>query len=75
MAQLLNSLLDIVSEAVIWGGAWKQFETQVLVRLSPQGRLQRFCLVPTFGTKFYAYKSAWKLLYRRTLLRRRSEDH
>ena len=63
MAQLLDSLLDIVNVAVISGGAWKQFETQVLARLSGKDPLRRLSLLPTCGTKFYAYQSSWKLLY------------
>jgi phosphomannomutase len=63
MAQLLDSLLDIVNVAVISGGAWKQFENQVLARLSPKDALRRLSLLPTCGTKFYAYKAGWKLLY------------
>lgn len=63
MARLLDSLLDIVSVAVISGGAWKQFETQVLARLCRKGSLGRLSLLPTCGTKFYAYNSGWKLLY------------
>lgn len=51
MAQLLDFLLDIVNVAVISGGAWKQFENQVLARLSPKDALRRLSLLPTCGTK------------------------
>ena len=63
MAKLLNSLLAIVKVAVISGGAWQQFEKQVLAHLSHDGRLKNLSLLPTCGTKFYKYESSWELLY------------
>lgn len=63
MATLLDSLLGIVKVAVISGGAWQQFEQQVLAHLSHGEGLKSLSLLPTCGTKFYQYESAWKLLY------------
>jgi HAD superfamily hydrolase (TIGR01484 family) len=63
MAKLLNSLLGIVKVSVISGGAWSQFEKQVLAHLSHDERLKNLFLLPTCGTKFYKYESKWKLLY------------
>ena len=63
MAQLLNSLLGIVQVSVISGGAWLQFEKQVLAHLSHDERLKNLSLLPTCGTKFYKFDSKWKLLY------------
>jgi phosphomannomutase len=63
MATLLNSLLGIVKVAVISGGAWQQFEHQVLAHLSHGEGLKNLSLLPTCGTKFYQYESGWKLLY------------
>ena len=64
MADLLNSLLGIVKTAVISGGAWPQFESQLLSNLSHDDRLMNLCLLPTCGTKFYRYDSlAWKKIY------------
>jgi phosphomannomutase len=63
MAKLLNSLLGIVKVAIISGGAWKQFEQQVLAHLSHGEGLMSLSLLPTCGTKFYQYESGWKLLY------------
>jgi HAD superfamily hydrolase (TIGR01484 family) len=63
MATLLNSLLGIVKVAVISGGAWQQFEQQVLAHLSHGEGLQGLSLLPTCGTKFYQYQSGWNLLY------------
>jgi phosphomannomutase len=63
MAQLLNTLLLIVKVAVISGGAWQQFQQQVLAHLSHGEALGNLSLLPTCGTKFYRYGSGWKLLY------------
>jgi phosphomannomutase len=63
MAKLLNSLLNFVKVSVISGGAWLQFEKQVLAHLSLDKRLKNLSLLPTCGTKFYRYESKWELLY------------
>ena len=63
MGDLLNSLLGRVKVAVISGGAWSQFEKQVLANLSHDERLKNLSLLPTCGTKFYKYDSKWELLY------------
>jgi len=63
MATLLNSLLGIVKVSIISGGAWSQFEKQVLAHLAYDERLKNLSLLPTCGTKFYKYGSKWELLY------------
>jgi HAD superfamily hydrolase (TIGR01484 family) len=63
MATLLNSLLGIVQVAVISGGAWQQFEKQVLANLTHDKRLKNLSLLPTCGTKFFCYEATWKELY------------
>ena len=63
MATLLTALLGVVKVAVISGGNWPQFETQLLANLPHDERLQHLFLLPTCGTKFYKYASGWKLLY------------
>ncbi len=63
MATLLDHLLKIVKVSVISGGAWLQFEKQVLAHLSHDKRLENLFLLPTCGTKFYKYDSKWVLLY------------
>jgi HAD superfamily hydrolase (TIGR01484 family) len=63
MATLLDSLLDLARISVISGGAWLQFEKQVLAHLSHDKRLKNLSLLPTCGTKFYQYDSKWELLY------------
>jgi phosphomannomutase len=63
MANLLNALLEVVKVAVISGGAWLQFEKQVLAHLSHDDRLKNLSLLPTCGTKFYQYENGWKRLY------------
>ena len=63
MAALLGSLMAIVKVAVISGGNWPQFETQLLSNLPNDERLKNLSLLPTCGTKFYKYESGWKQLY------------
>jgi HAD superfamily hydrolase (TIGR01484 family) len=63
MAMLLGRLLQHVKVAVISGGAWTQFQKQVLARLRPSTRLERLSILPTSGTQFYAYDRAWRQLY------------
>ena len=64
MAFLLIRLLAVVKVAVISGGAWPQFEKQVLSHLPHDDRLTRLSLLPTCGTRFYRWDAAaWTLLY------------
>ena len=63
MAALLDSLLRTVKVAVISGGAWQQFEEQLLAHLSQSAELRNLSLLPTCGTTFYQYESGWKQLY------------
>ena len=44
------------------GGAWPQFEAQVLAELPRDERLARMSLLPTCGTKSFAYEGAWREL-------------
>jgi HAD superfamily hydrolase (TIGR01484 family) len=60
---LLHDLLGIVKVAVISGGAWAQFEKQVLSNLPHDDRLANLSLLPTCGTKFFQYAGDWKELY------------
>jgi hypothetical protein len=63
MATLLSALLAIVKVAVISGGNWPQFEKQILSNLPHDEHLKNLSLLPTCGTKYYAYNSAWTQLY------------
>ena len=63
VATLLVRLLDLVKVAVISGGAWAQFEKQVLSHLPNDDRLKRLSLLPTCGTRFYRWDAGWTLLY------------
>jgi hypothetical protein len=62
-ATLLHDLLGVVKVAVISGGAWTQFEKQLLTDLPHDDRLVNLSLLPTCGTKFFQYKGTWKELY------------
>jgi phosphomannomutase len=63
MASLLHDLLSVVKVAVISGGAWLQFEKQVLAKLPQDASLAKLSILPTCGTQFYQYAGEWKKLY------------
>jgi HAD superfamily hydrolase (TIGR01484 family) len=63
MARLLGKLLTIMKVAIISGGAWTQFETQVLARLPKDDRLKSLFILPTSGTQLYRYDGSWRRIY------------
>jgi phosphomannomutase len=63
MAELLEKLMAVMKVAVISGGAWPQFETQLLSNLPQDDRLRQLSLLPTSGTKFLRYDGQWTKLY------------
>ena len=60
---LLHDLLGVVKVAVISGGAWPQFEKQLLSNLPSEARLTNLSLLPTCGTKFLSYDGQWSERY------------
>jgi HAD superfamily hydrolase (TIGR01484 family) len=63
MANLLGELLGVVKVAIISGGDVPQFQKQVLGRLPSGIHLENLSILPTSGTKFYAYNGSWQKLY------------
>ncbi len=63
MATLLGQLLAVAHVAVISGGDWPQFETQVVAKLPADADLTRLFIMPTTGTKLYRYDGGWKAVY------------
>jgi hypothetical protein len=65
MAAHLDKLLSVMKVAVISGGAWPQFEKQLLANLTTDPeRLKNLSLLPTSGTKFLSYEGGqWNQLY------------
>jgi phosphomannomutase len=63
MAKLLDRLLSVVQVAVISGGAWPQFEKQLLAQLLQGGCRRNLSLLPACGTKFYSYEAGWEQRY------------
>ncbi len=63
MGTLLTALLAVVKVAIISGGGWAQFETQVLGRLPSDAHIGNLSILPTSGTIFYQYKDGWHKLY------------
>ncbi len=66
MADLLAKLMGLIQVAVISGGAWPQFEQQLLANLPRSERLKQLSLLPTSGTKFLRYDGQWTQLYAET---------
>lgn len=62
-AELLSALLSVATVAVISGGDWPQFETQVVSRLPRTAALQNLFILPTTGTKLYRFDSGWQAVY------------
>jgi len=62
-AGLVRDLLGIIRVAVISGGAWAQFEEQLLSDLPQDSVLANLSLLPTCGTKFFQYRGKWEELY------------
>jgi HAD superfamily hydrolase (TIGR01484 family) len=63
MSSLFHDLLGVVKVAVISGGAWLQFEKQVLSHLPQDDRLAELSILPTCGTQFFQHTGEWKRLY------------
>jgi HAD superfamily hydrolase (TIGR01484 family) len=63
MASLLHDLLGVAQVAIISGGAWLQFEKQVLSNLPKDDLLAKLSILPTCGTQFFQFTGAWKKLY------------
>ena len=62
-AALLHDLIGIIKVAVISGGAWTQFEKQLLTDLPKGSLLTNLSLLQTCGTKYFQYKGMWTELY------------
>jgi phosphomannomutase len=63
MAELLELLLAVIKVAIISGGDFPQFQTQVLARLPAGSNLENLSILPTSGTKFFVYDGEWRKLY------------
>jgi len=63
MAALISKLLGVIQVAIISGGAWPQFQSQVLAYLPQDERLRRLSMLPTSGTRFLQYDTEWRQLY------------
>jgi HAD superfamily hydrolase (TIGR01484 family) len=63
VAGLLHDLLDVMKVAVISGGSWTQFETQLLAELPGDDGFENLFLLPTCGTQFYHYAGHWSKVY------------
>ena len=62
-AKLIESLLRVQKVAIISGGAWEQFQKQVLSKLPKKSNIRNLSILPTCGTKFYKFNKKWVKLY------------
>lgn len=60
---LLAGLLSFAQVAVISGGDWPQFKTQVVDRLPTGSELSRLWILPTAGAKLYRFLGEWRQVY------------
>ncbi|MGC1420437.1 MAG: HAD-IIB family hydrolase [Acidimicrobiales bacterium] len=63
IAGLLGDLLAFMKVAVISGGAWEQFESQLLAKLPSDDHFENLFLLPTCGTQFFRYVGHWEKIY------------
>jgi phosphomannomutase len=63
MATLLGKLLEVAQVAIISGGDFPQFQSQLVANLPQDERLKKLSLLPTCGTKFYQYENGWVKRY------------
>ncbi len=63
MATLFTALIEVLKVAIISGGSWAQFETQVLTQLPRDANLRNLSILPTSGTTFYQFTNGWQQLY------------
>ena len=63
MSRLLGRLMRVVKVAIISGGDFPQFQSQVVGHLPADSDLGNLSLLPTCGTKFFVYDGGWKKLY------------
>jgi HAD superfamily hydrolase (TIGR01484 family) len=77
MSTLLGQLLEHYDVCVISGGAFSQFEKQVVDRLSvPAHLLNKLHLMPTCGTRYYRYDeldAKWAMQYAEDLTKEQKQ--
>lgn len=74
MAGLLQDLLGVMKVAVISGGSWTQFETQLLAPFSGDSRFENLYLLPTCGTQFFHYDGQWSKVYSEDLTAQQRQE-
>lgn len=67
MAAHLRRLMTVMHVAVISGGAFPQYQKQLLSHLPHDDQLARLSLLPTSGTQFLRYDGDWIEVYAETI--------
>ncbi len=74
MAKIIGNLLEKKIVAIISGGAYPQFEKQLLPNLKHTKSLENLFLLPTSGSSFYHFKNEkWQLVYENLLNKKEKE--
>jgi HAD superfamily hydrolase (TIGR01484 family) len=74
MAKSFSTLISRIKVAIISGGDFPQFQTQVLSRLPIDGQnFSNLIIVPTSGTKLFVWKGDWTEVYNESLTPKEKE--
>ena len=73
MSSLLHDLLGVVKVAIISGGAWLQFEKQVLSNLPQDDRLQSYRFYPPVEQNSFNTPGSGRSSIRKILLRKKNK--
>lgn len=73
MEQLLQKLITIKKVAIISGGGYPQFQTQVLNAFPRDEHFTNLFLLPTSGTRLYSWRGTWNEQYAEHLSPREKE--
>ncbi len=63
MGMLLAELTQCTTVAVISGGGWPQFESQLVANLPDTAALASLFLMPTSGTRLFRHESSWVTVF------------
>ena len=73
MEQLLNKLIQQKKVAIISGGGYPQFQTQVIRAFPTDENFTNLFLLPTSGTRLYSWRGTWNEQYAEHLSPREKE--
>ena len=63
MSHVLSVMLETKKVAIISGGNFPQFESQVISKLPQTNILKNLYIFPTSGSRMYVYDGTWNMVY------------